>query len=278
MDYSHLHTYAPPQCLPENTGYTYSLSSSYSSAALDFENLHRLDPVFDSPRMSRRSLRLTNPTTSFSDDLLNSSINSNASYSGSVSNDQSLNRSARQRHNSSLQSSSSNRRLSRKGVGNASFQSSFSTHVTDTSTLSTVLDESSIREQTEVDHLWGLDDDDPKAGDTTVIQANGDVLTTETQTTLINGYTCNDCSMLSERSNVLTAHSASRVPAASSYTVSTKVYSRDRSLKSRERPHYVHKAAVLVRSAMSSLTALLMNLFHMVTLKLGYEMKGTNKW
>lgn len=274
MDYSHLHTYAPPQCLPENTGYTYSLSSSYSSAALDFENLHRLDPVFDSPRMSRRSLRLTNPTTSFSDDLLNSSINSNASYSGSVSNDQSLNRSARQRHNSSLQSSSSNRRLSRKGVGNASFQSSFSTHVTDTSTLSTVLDESSIREQTEVDHLWGLDDDDPKAGDTTVIQANGDVLTTETQTTLINGYTCNDCSMLSERSNVLTAHSASRVPAASSYTVSTKVYSRDRSLKSRERPHYVHKAAVLVRSAMSSLTALLMNLFHMVTLKLGYEMKA----
>ncbi|CAJ0928404.1 unnamed protein product [Ranitomeya imitator] len=35
----------------------------------------------------------------------------------------------------------------------------------------------------------GLDDDDPKAGDTTVTQANGDVLTAETQTTLLNGYT-----------------------------------------------------------------------------------------
>ncbi|KAG8557997.1 hypothetical protein GDO81_016809 [Engystomops pustulosus] len=274
MDYSHLHTYAPPQCVPENTGYTYSLSSSYSSEALDFENLHKIDPVFDSPRMSRRSLRLATPTTSFSDDLLNSSVQSNASYSGSFSNDMSVNRSGRQRHNSSMQSASSSRRLSRKGMGNVSFQSSFSTHVTDTSTLSTVLDESSIREQTEMDHLWGLDDDDPKVLDSTVIQGNGDVLTAETQTTLVNGYTCNDCSMLSERSNVLTAYSASRAPDVSSYTVSTKVYSRDRSHKSRELPPSVHKAAVLVRSAASSLTALLISLFHMVTLKLGYEMKA----
>ncbi|XP_044151229.1 SUN domain-containing protein 1 isoform X1 [Bufo gargarizans] len=273
MDYSHLHTYAPPQCLPENTGYTYSLSSSYSTAALDFENLHKLDPVFGSPRMSRRSLRLSNTTANFSDDLLNSSVASNVSFAGSVAHDMSINRSGRQRHNSSMQSSSSNR-LSLKGVANASFQSSFSTHVTDTSTLSTVLDESSIREQTEVDHLWGLDEDDPKAGDATMIQANGDVLTAETQTTLVNGYTCNDCSMLSERSNVLTAYSASRTPAVSSYTVSTKVYSRDRSHKSRELPHYAHKAMVLVRSAMSSLTALLMSLFHMVMLKLGYELKA----
>ncbi|XP_075686397.1 SUN domain-containing protein 1 isoform X2 [Rhinoderma darwinii] len=274
MDYSHLHTYAPPQCLPENTGYTYSLSSSYSSAALDFENLHKLDPVFDSPRMSRRSLRLTNTTANFSDDLLNSSIHSNVSYSGSVSNDRSINRSGRQQHNSSIQSLSSSRHLSRKGVANASFQSSFSTNGNDTSTLSTVLDESSIREQTEVDHLWGLDHDDLKAGDTTVIQANGDVLTAETQTTLINGYTCNDCSILSERSNVLTAYSASRAPAMSSYAVSTKVYSRDRSHKSRELPHYAHKTMVLVRSAMSSLTALLVNLFHMTMLKLRYEPKA----
>ncbi|KAM3916469.1 SUN domain-containing protein 1 isoform 6-T6 [Leptodactylus fuscus] len=234
MDYSHLHTYAPPQCVPENTGYTYALSSSYSSAALDFENLHKLDPVFDSPRMSRRSLRLANTATSFSDDLLNGSLSSTVSYSGGISNERSINRSGKDRHNSSIQSSSSSRRVSRRGAGNASFQSSFSTHVTDTSTLSTVLDESSIREQTEVGHLWGLDDDDPKATDTTVIMGNGDVLTTETQTSLVNGYTCNDCSMLSERSDVLTAYSAPRASAASSCTTSTKVYSRDRSYKSRK--------------------------------------------
>ncbi|XP_077130996.1 SUN domain-containing protein 1 isoform X13 [Ranitomeya variabilis] len=182
--------------------------------------------------MSRRSLRLTNPTTGFSEDLLNSSINSNVSYSGSASNDRTINRSVRQRQNSSVQSSSSSRRSSRRGVADSSFHSGTSMHVHDTSTLSTVLDESSIQEQTEVDHLWGLDDDDPKAGDTTVTQANGDVLTAETQTTLLNGYTCNDCSMLSERSDVLTAYSAVPAAATSSYSISTKVYSRDRSHKS----------------------------------------------
>ncbi|KAM4024703.1 SUN domain-containing protein 1 isoform 2-T3 [Anomaloglossus baeobatrachus] len=274
MDYSHLHTYAPPQCLPENTGYTYALSSSYSSAALDFENLHKLDPVFDSPRMSRRSLRLANPS-SFSDDVLNSSMASTVSYSGNVSNERTINRSVRQRQNTSMQSSSSSsRRSSRRGVQDASFQSSFSGHVNESSTLSTVLDESSIREQTEVDHLWGLDDDGPKAGDTTVTQGNGDVLTAETQTTLLNGYTCNDCSMLSERSNVLTAYAP--VPAASSFTTSssTHVYTRDRSRKSREGAQSVHKAVRLVRRAASSLTALLVKLFHMITMKLGFEEKG----
>ncbi|XP_069590359.1 SUN domain-containing protein 1 isoform X3 [Ranitomeya imitator] len=247
------------------------LCSSYSSAALDFENLHKLDPVFDSPRMSRRSLRLTTPTTVFSEDLHNSSINSNVSYSGSASNDRTINRSVRQRQNSSMQASSGSRRSSRRGVADSSFHSM---HVHDTSTLSTVLDESSIREQTEVDHLWGLDDDDPKAGDTTVTQANGDVLTAETQTTLLNGYTCNDCSMLSERSDVLTAYSAVPAAAASSYSTSTKVYSRDRGHKSRERSQYVHKAVVLVRRTMSSLTALLVNLFHVITMKLGFETKA----
>ncbi|XP_075035740.1 SUN domain-containing protein 1 isoform X6 [Mixophyes fleayi] len=245
MDYSHLHTYAPPQCLPENTGYTYALSSSYSSAALDFENLHKLDPVFDSPRMSRRSLRLTTATTGFSDDFHNDSIGSNVSYSGSISHDRSLNRSVRQQHNSSRQSSSSSRHsASRKAVSNASFHSSFSTHASDASMLSSVLDESSIREQTEVGHLWGLDEDDPKAGDATVIQANGDVLTAETQTTLINGYTCSDCSMLSERSNVLTAFSASRAPDVSTYTTSSKVYSRDRIQK--------HKSSYFLMQAVRS--------------------------
>ncbi|XP_077475485.1 LOW QUALITY PROTEIN: SUN domain-containing protein 1-like [Stigmatopora argus] len=58
MDFSQLHTYTPPQCAPENTGYTYSLSSSYSTAALEFEKEHRIAPVYESPRMSRRSLRL----------------------------------------------------------------------------------------------------------------------------------------------------------------------------------------------------------------------------
>ncbi|KAM9305018.1 SUN domain-containing protein 1 [Gastrophryne carolinensis] len=286
MDYSHLHTYAPPQCVPENTGYTYALSSSYSTAALDFENLHKLDPVFDSPRMSRRSLRLTTTVTSFSDSLHNDSIASNVSYSGS---ERSLNRSIRQQHNTSRQSSSSHRSASLKATSNTSLHSSFSTNLCDASTLSTVLDESSIREQTEVDHLWGLDDEDLKAGDTTVIRANGDLLSAQTQTTLNNGYTCNDCSMLSERSDALTTFSTSCTPALSTYTASTKVYTRDRSQKhksskncyhavaaqgSRDLPYYKHKAMVLAKSAVSHLTTLLMSIFQMVLLKLGYALKG----
>ncbi|XP_030434010.1 SUN domain-containing protein 1 isoform X9 [Gopherus evgoodei] len=226
MDFSRLHMYTPPQCVPENTGYTYALSSSYSSAALDFETEHKLDPVFDSPRMSRRSLRLVTAGYNATDDAQNDNIHSN-SYIGNMSlSDQSA-RTAKQRKNMSKQSVTV-KNTPRKNVSSSSIfsQSSFNSHASDTSVVSTVLDESLIQEQTEVDHFWGLDDDecDLKGRDTTVIQGNGDIATAETQTTMINGYTCSDCSMLSERKEVLTAYSASHLP-------SSRIYSRDRSQK-----------------------------------------------
>ncbi|CAH2307211.1 SUN domain-containing 1 isoform X4 [Pelobates cultripes] len=207
-------------------------SSSYSSAALDFETFHKLDPVFDSPRMSRRSLRLL--TTGHASDLHNDSIASNASYSGSISSEGTFKRSLKQQHIHSRQSSSgSHHSAQRKSGSNSSFlsQSSFSTGGGggDTTAMSSILDESLIREQTEVDHLWGLDDDDPKAGETTVIQANGDLNSAQTQTTMIN-YTCNDCSILSDRNDVLTAYPTSHAKSANKHTAST-VYSRDRSQK-----------------------------------------------
>lgn len=65
-------------------------------------------------------------------------------------------RSFRQQHNTSRQSSSSHHRsASLKAASNTSLQSSFSSHLSDASMLSNMLDESSIREQTEVNHLWG---------------------------------------------------------------------------------------------------------------------------
>uniref|UniRef100_A0A8C5U9J6 Sad1 and UNC84 domain containing 1 n=1 Tax=Malurus cyaneus samueli TaxID=2593467 RepID=A0A8C5U9J6_9PASS len=198
MDFSRLHTYTPPQCLPENTGYTYALSSSYSSSALDFETENKIDPVFDSPRMSRRSLRLAAVGYSKSDDGQSDSLHE-SSYAGNMS--------FRDQSNSSIFS-----------------QSSFNSHATDTSMVSTILDESLIREQTEVDHFWGLDEEgDPKGSDTTLLQGNGGIAAAELQPTL-NGYTCSDCSMLSERKEVLTAYSASHVP-------SSRIYTRDRSQK-----------------------------------------------
>ncbi|XP_075371792.1 SUN domain-containing protein 1 isoform X6 [Mycteria americana] len=225
MDFSRLHTYTPPQCLPENTGYTYALSSSYSSSALDFETENKIDPVFDSPRMSRRSLRLAAAGFNKSDDARSDTFR-DSSYAGNMSFREQSSKMVKQRKSMNKQSGSV-RHTPRKNLSSSSIfsQSSFNSHASDASMVSTVLDESLIREQTEVDHFWGLDDEgDPKGSDTTLTQGNGDIATAETQTTMINGYTCSDCSMLSERKEVLTAYSASHVP-------SSRIYSRDRSQK-----------------------------------------------
>ena len=61
-------------------------SSSYSSAALEFEHEHQIAPVFDSPRMSRRSLRLHTATGLYGNDgLADESHNHNTSYSNTSS-------------------------------------------------------------------------------------------------------------------------------------------------------------------------------------------------
>ncbi|XP_075021340.1 SUN domain-containing protein 1 isoform X6 [Calonectris borealis] len=202
-----------------------SFCSSYSSSALDFETENKIDPVFDSPRMSRRSLRLAAAGFNKSDDARNDILH-DSSYAGNMSFREQSSKMAKQRRSMNKQSGSV-RHTPRKNLSSSSIfsQSSFNSHASDASMVSTVLDESLIREQTEVDHFWGLDDEgDPKGSDTTLMQGNGDITTAETQTTMINGYTCSDCSMLSERKEVLTAYSASHVP-------SSRIYSRDRSQK-----------------------------------------------
>ncbi|XP_035405042.1 SUN domain-containing protein 1 isoform X1 [Cygnus atratus] len=269
MDFSRLHMYTPPQCVPENTGYTYALSSSYSSDALDFEIEHKIDPVFDSPRMSRRSLRLAaagfNKTDGARSDTLRDS-----SYSGNMTfREQS--KVVRQRKSTNKQSGSV-RETPRKTLFSSPIysQSSFNSHTTDASMVSTVLDESSIREQTEVDHFWGLDDDgEPKGSDTMLTQGNGDIATAEAQTTMINGYTCSDCSMLSERKEALTARSASCMP-------SSRIYSRDRSQRHASRGTYFFMSKILrlVKHTATSFASLLVQLFQMVLLKLSYEFKA----
>ncbi|XP_039935501.1 SUN domain-containing protein 1 isoform X11 [Hirundo rustica] len=172
--------------------------------------------------MSRRSLRLAAGGYSKSDDGQSDSLH-DSSYAGNMSfRDQS--KVVRQRRSMNKQSGSG-RHVPSKNLSSSSIfsQSSFNSHASDTSMLSSILDESLIREQTEVDHFWGLDEEgDPKGSDTTLLQGNGGVAA-EQQPTL-NGYTCSDCSMLSERKEVLTAYSASHVP-------SSRIYTRDRSQK-----------------------------------------------
>ncbi|XP_071671141.1 SUN domain-containing protein 1 isoform X6 [Patagioenas fasciata] len=270
MDFSRLHTYTPPQCLPENTGYTYALSSSYSSSALDFETENKIDPVFDSPRMSRRSLRLAALGLSRADNAQNDSLR-DSSYARSTSFSEQSSRTVRQRKSTNKQSGSV-RRSPRKNLSSSAIlsQSSFNSHASDTSMASTVLDESLIRERTEVDHFWGLDEEgDPKGGEAALTQGNGNIAAAETQTTMINGYPYSDCSMLSERKEVLTACSASPGP-------SSTIYSRDRSQKHASRGTYFYMSKILrvVKHAAASFASLLVQLFQMVLLKLGYEFKA----
>ncbi|NXF29604.1 SUN1 protein, partial [Nyctibius bracteatus] len=257
MDFSRLHMYTPPHCLPENTGYTYALSSSYSSSALDFETENKIEPVFDSPRMSRRGLRSPAGGFNKSDDAL-SDILHDSSCAGNTSSREQSSRMVNQRRSMTTRSGSV-RHTPRRSVSRSSIfsQNSFSSRAGDASMVSTILDESLIREQTEVDHFWG--------SDTTWMQGNGDIVTSEMQTTMINGYTCSDCSMLSERKEVLTAHSASPVP-------SSRIYSRDRSQKHAARTYfYMSKILRRVKHAAASFASLLVQLFQMVLLKLGYD-------
>ncbi|XP_038675636.1 SUN domain-containing protein 1-like isoform X5 [Scyliorhinus canicula] len=232
MDFSRLHTYSPPQYVPENTGYTYALSSSYSTEAVDFESTHQLHPVYDSPRMSRRRLRPIVTEFYTTESVHNESIGSNHSFTGSLlSYKESTSRNTQQlqqKHKSTSKQVVSVSHTPRKSMveSSVSSHSSILSCGTDTSMMSTVLDESSIREKTELGHFWGLDEEegDTKGGNATLIQANGDIVTGEMQTAMFNGYTCNDCSILSERKNVLTAYCASHAP-------SSTVYSRSKTKK-----------------------------------------------
>ncbi|CAK6446432.1 unnamed protein product [Pipistrellus nathusii] len=209
MDFSRLHIYTPPQCVPENTGYTYALSSSYSSDALDFETEHRLDPVFDSPRMSRRSLRLAatacGPAGGQAGDT-------DSCLSGTASLKDRTARTAKQHRSASKLAFSVNRPSRQVAAGQSgSLQGAACLRPP-------VLDESLIQEQTKVDHFWGLDDDgDLKGGNKAVVQGNGKVAADAAWS---NGYTCRACTLLSERQDTLRAHGAA-----------SRVYSRDRSQK-----------------------------------------------
>ncbi|XP_033886734.2 SUN domain-containing protein 1 isoform X5 [Acipenser ruthenus] len=222
MDFSRLHTYTPPQCVPENTGYTYSLSSSYSSTALDFENKHKLHPVFESPKMSRRSLRLT--TGHYSDDSYLDTSNSSMSHSGKYKESRSL----KQQISASKQCALPSQHPPRKALSHSLLtQSSFHSCAGDMSLMTTMLEDSSIQERTLMGSFWGLDEEgDLKGADATVIMANGDITTAETQTSVINGYTCNESTMLSDRKDALTVYSPSHTAS------STTVYSKDKGKKS----------------------------------------------
>ncbi|XP_045435710.1 SUN domain-containing protein 1 isoform X3 [Pipistrellus kuhlii] len=243
MDFSRLHIYTPPQCVPENTGYTYALSSSYSSDALDFETEHRLDPVFDSPRMSRRSLRLAatacGPEGGQAGDTA-------SCLSGMASLKDRTARTAKQHRSASKLAFSVNRPSRQVAAGQSGGLQGAAC------LRPPVLDESLIREQTKVDHFWG--------GNKAVVQGNGKVAADAAWS---NGYTCRACTLLSEHQDTLPAHGAS-----------SRVYSRDRSQK-RGASLYLDRILWLATYTSSSFSSFLVQLFRVVLMKLNYESENS---
>ncbi|XP_029628893.1 SUN domain-containing protein 1 isoform X4 [Salmo trutta] len=243
MDFSRLHTYTPPQCAPENTGYTYSLSSSYSTVALEFEKVHQIAPVFNSPRMSRRSLRLQTTGGLYGNDSLAEFSSQNHSSGGSSRTESWMVRSRKQQQQSASSSRSLNQSLSlnqsrslnlslnqtpRKTLSfsTTNTPSTGCTTASDASLLSSILDQSSLRQRstttTTTDGYWGSDQDTNLKGrssrtDHSSTGANGGVNTVSHSHAMVaNGYTCKDCSIHSERKEALTTYSSSSSSRAAS--------------------------------------------------------------
>uniref|UniRef100_A0A8C6IFN3 SUN domain-containing protein n=1 Tax=Mus spicilegus TaxID=10103 RepID=A0A8C6IFN3_MUSSI len=233
--------------------------SSYSSDALDFETEHKLEPVFDSPRMSRRSLRLVTTASYSSGD--SQAIDSHISTSRATPAKGRETRTVKQRRSASKPAFSINH-LSGKGLSSSTSHDSSCSLRSATVLRHPVLDESLIREQTKVDHFWGLDDDgDLKGGNKAATQGNGELAA---EVASSNGYTCRDCRMLSARTDALTAHSAI-------HGTTSRVYSRDRTLKPRGVSFYLDRTLWLAKSTSSSFASFIVQLFQVVLMKLNFE-------
>ncbi|XP_061568728.1 SUN domain-containing protein 1 isoform X7 [Cololabis saira] len=254
MDFSQLHTYTPPQCAPENTGYTYSLSSSYSTAALEFEIEHKIDPVYESPRMSRRSLRLQGSASHYgNDNLADYSQNHSSSFTSTKRETRTLRSRKQQSTSSSLSLSLSQVATPRKTLAfsaastpidnSSTFHDSNTT--SDVSQFSSAHDQSQLRQRTvtmttnttttAVDGHWGQCSGHSSSG------VNGDASTSKSHASLANGYICNDCSLHSQKmdSGIIRSSSLSQATELSTDALNsssssfTGIYTRDRSRRNK---------------------------------------------
>lgn len=180
--------------------------------------------------MSRRSLRLHTSTSHYGDDsLLDPSLHHSATFSrdmtlkgrrahpyvsGStpiVQTPRSASTSILQAHNSTLNSCAPS----------------------DASLLSSLLDESSIKEHTLVNSFWGLDED-CEIKDQSIIEQHSTVEVKTQTSTAQNGYICKDCPITSPFKNNSSHHNATGHPASfteipnTSSFPNTTLYCRDK--------------------------------------------------
>ncbi|KAF5900662.1 SUN domain-containing protein 1 isoform X6, partial [Clarias magur] len=237
MVYSKVHTHTAQQHEADNTGYTYSLSSSYSTAALEYEREHKLAPVFESPRMSRRSLRLRANSSHYGDDsLLDSSINRSTSYAteSRVHRESKTVKSRRSQRSVSGSSSVFQTPVKTQSLALQAHNSSMlSCAASDASLMSSMLDESSIQERTLVDSFWGLDKDGDLKDQTlhadhSFSLNNSGMHVAQTQTsTLHSDYICNNCvASHSDRRDALQASTSSKTCSSSSCSYSLGALNR----------------------------------------------------
>ncbi|XP_026078764.1 SUN domain-containing protein 1 isoform X2 [Carassius auratus] len=186
----------------ESWGWT--VLSSYSSSPQDFERELKIGPVYESPRMSRRSLRLHTSLSHYGDDSL---LDPSLQHSASFSCDKTL-RSRRAHHSfSGTTPIIQTPRSASTSVLQAHNSTLNSCAPSDASLLSSLLDESSIQESTLVDSFWGLDEDcDIK--DQTIIAHHSTVEAKTQNSTAQKGYICKDCSITSPSKNSSSLHNA----------------------------------------------------------------------
>nr|XP_046212607.1 SUN domain-containing protein 1-like isoform X2 [Oncorhynchus gorbuscha] len=239
--------------------------SSYSTTALDFEKEHRITPVLESPRMSRRSLRLHSTTGLYGDDSLDSSLNHmyhSASFSagGASRRDSKALKSRRsQQHSVSCSQSLLLTTPLKSQHGSQQHNSSLhSVAASDASLLSSMLDKSCIQERTLVEGFWGLDEDSELKERTmtdSMCEANGNINSAQTQTSMVNGSFCKDRMIHLDRNDALTAYSKHSSTAARSATnkqaltapaasPSSTIYARDKSRKHRTGERGSHRSTI----------------------------------
>eukprot|EP00066_Takifugu_rubripes_P012970 XP_011602236.1 PREDICTED: SUN domain-containing protein 1 isoform X3 [Takifugu rubripes] len=241
MDFSQLHTYTPPQCAPENTGYTYSLSSSYSTAALEFEQEHQIAAVYESPRMSRRSLRLQTGAGHYaSENVADFSLGQSTTRRET----RTLRSKKQQSSSGGLSLSLSQAATPRKTLSFSAVNTPVSSGIVEESSaatdaaLLTGLEQSRLRQRTVtttntfscVDgHSGRRICSDHRSG------VNGDTGTSKSHSSIANGYICKDCSFHSQKIDSFVASSpqlgraSSDILSSSSSSPFTSIYSRDRS-------------------------------------------------
>ncbi|XP_051243512.1 SUN domain-containing protein 1 isoform X3 [Dicentrarchus labrax] len=241
-------------------------SSSYSTAALEFEKEHQIAAVYESPRMSRRSLRLQTGAGHYGNEsLADYSQNHSSNYTNTRRETRTLRSKKQQSSSGALSLSLSQVATPRKTLSfsavstpiiNSSSIVQESNTASDASLLPSILDQSHLRQRTvtttttttstSVDGHWGCKPSGmSSSADHSSSGVNGDASASKSHTSLANGYICKDCSIHSHKTDSFitrsssSSSSSSQAAEASSgalYSSSspfTSIYTRDRSRRNK---------------------------------------------